>query len=73
MKIHAVESFDHTLLAILPVTVLMRQAVKFAGLTVTDEEMAQKVVNYVLKHVGNQIITVDLTLLKLFCKTWQRL
>ena len=55
MKIHTVESFDRTCLVILPVNGADETGGELAGLAVTDEEMAQKAVNYVFETLGGTI------------------
>ena len=55
MKIHAVESFDRTCLVTLPVNGADETGGELAGLTVTDEEMAQKAVNYIFETPGGTI------------------
>ena len=55
MKIHAVESFDRTCLVTLPVNGADETGGELAGLAVTDEEMAQKAVNYVFETPGGTI------------------
>lgn len=49
MKVTAVESFDRTCLVTLPVEGADAQGGELAGLAVTDDEMARKAVNYILK------------------------
>lgn len=55
MKIHAVESFDRTCLVTLPVNGADETGGELAGLAVTDEEMAQKAVNYIFETPGGTI------------------
>ena len=74
MKIHAVESFDRTCLVTLPVNGADETGGELAGLAVTDEEMAQKAVNYIFETPGGtnlsmvQILTSQ-TILQNMVKT----
>ena len=60
MKIHSVESFDRTCLVTIPVNGADETGGELAGLAVTDEEMAQKAVNYVFETPGGLFIMVQI-------------
>lgn len=64
IKITAVESFDRTCLVTLPIQGADAQDGDLAGLAITDDDMARKAVNYILKHQVVPSITVRILIFR---------
>lgn len=67
IKITAVESFDRTCLVTLPIQGADAQDGDLAGLAITDDDMARKAVNYILKHQVVPSIMVRILIFELLC------